>query len=83
MSRQIDASDKALSDYVEIKSLLEKVEKILPRLGDNEREIYEEMQNRFATFTTAQFEDKTLLEVMLRNVTVRQELMDQHRDNKG
>jgi|GEM_PF-1813910 len=83
MTRAIDASDKALSDYVEIKSLLEKVEKIRPHLGDNECDILDDMQIRFASFTTPEFEDKTLLEVMLRNVTIRQELMDKHNNNKG
>ena len=72
----VDASDAALQAYVEIKSLLEKVGRVADRLAENERALFDEMTARYATFTTAEFEDKTLLEVMLRNVTVRQDLSD-------
>lgn len=84
MSRPpVDASDAALQAFVEIKSLLEKVERVADRLADNERDVYDELRTRYATFTTAQFEDKTLLEVMLRNVTVRQDLSDRFGGDDG
>ena len=75
----VDASDAALQAFVEIKSLLEKVERVADRLADNERAVFHEMTARYASFTTVEFEDKTLLEVMLRNVTVRQDLSDEFR----
>ena len=58
----------------EIKDLIEKVSMIEGDLADNEREIFGELQKKYAGPCEIGFEDKILLEVMLRNITVRRDL---------
>ncbi|MHC8508088.1 MAG: hypothetical protein ACYYKD_01620 [Rhodospirillales bacterium] len=67
----VNASDKTLAAFVEVKSLIEKAGRVRENLTENERGALEELETRYAVFTAPGFEDKTLLEVMLRNVTVR------------
>ena len=60
-----------LAHYAEIKTLLEEVAKIAEELSPNERELFHTLTARYQELVTGSFEDKTCLEVMLRNVEVR------------
>lgn len=63
-----------LKTLVEIRSLLDKVGAIEHELAENERGVYRELREKYAGDCTIGFEDKTLLEVMLRNVAIRRDL---------
>lgn len=60
-----------LSHYAGIKTLLDEVSGIAEELSSNERELFHTLAARYTEVTTGSFEDKTCLEVMLRNVKVR------------
>ena len=60
-----------LAHYAEIKTLLEDVAKIAEELSPSERELFHTLAARYRELVTGSFEDKTCLEVMLRNVEVR------------
>ncbi len=62
-----------LKTLVEIKDLIDKVGLIEADLADNERTLFHELRDKYATEVQIGFEDKVLLEVMLRNVTVRRD----------
>jgi len=55
-----------------IKALLEQIERIAAKLPPNERGLFEEMKAKYATATAVGFADRRCLEVILRNVKVRE-----------
>jgi len=69
-------SDTPLTDLatlIEIQDLIEKATKIENKLADNEKEILNDLREKYAGPCEVGFEDKTLLEVLLRNVAIRQD----------
>lgn len=60
-----------LAHYAEIKSLLDEVTAVADRLSPNERELFHTLAARYEEPVTGTFDDKTCLEVMLRNVALR------------
>lgn len=62
-----------LKTLVEIKDLLDKVAKVEDSLADNERTLFHELRDKYQSEVSIGFEDKVLLEVMLRNITVRRD----------
>lgn len=60
-----------LPHYAEIKALLEEVAGLAEDLSPNERELFHTLALRYEELVTGTFDDKTCLEVMLRNVEVR------------
>lgn len=62
-----------LKTLVEIKDLIDKVEKVEDALTENERILFHELRDKYQSEIAIGFEDKVLLEVMLRNITVRRD----------
>lgn len=62
-----------LKTLVEIKNLIDRVAKVEDKLADNERTLFHELRDKYASEVAIGYEDKVLLEVMLRNITVRRE----------
>lgn len=60
-----------LAHYAEIKTLLDEVAACADDLSPNERELFHTLMARYEEPVTGSFEDKTCLEVMLRNVALR------------
>lgn len=60
-----------LAHYAEIKALLDDVAALADDLSPNERELFHTLAARYEEPVTGSFEDKTCLEVMLRNVALR------------
>ncbi len=60
-----------LAHYAEIKSLLDEVVGLADQLSPNERELFHTLAARYEEPVTGTFDDKTCLEVMLRNVELR------------
>ena len=60
-----------LAHYTEIKTLLDEVTALADELSSNERELFHTLAARYEEPVTGSFEDKTCLEVMLRNVALR------------
>ena len=60
-----------LAHYAEIKTLLDEVAGLAGRLSPNERELFHTLAARYEEPVTGTFDDKTCLEVMLRNVALR------------
>jgi len=60
-----------LAHYAEIKALLDEVAASADELSPNERELFHTLAARYEEPVAGSFEDKTCLEVMLRNVTLR------------
>ena len=60
-----------LAHYAEIKALLDEVAACADDLSPNERELFHTLAARYEEPVTGSFEDKTCLEVMLRNVGLR------------
>ncbi len=60
-----------LAHYAEIKTLLDRVTALADDLSANERELFHTLAARYDEPVTGSFEDKTCLEVMLRNVELR------------
>lgn len=60
-----------LAHYAEIKSLLDEVAGLADQLSPNERELFHTLAARYEEPVTGTFDDKTCLEVMLRNVELR------------
>jgi hypothetical protein len=60
-----------LAHYAEIKSLLDELAGLAEELSPNERELFHTLAVRYEELVTGSFEDKTCLEVMLRNVEIR------------
>lgn len=63
-----------LVNYVEISRLLEEVAALEDRLTGNERELFRTLTARYAEPVDGTFDDKVCLEVMLRNVQIREGL---------
>ena len=61
----------SLADFAEVKRLLEEVGAVEGRLTPNELEIYRTLKDRYGNPGAGSFDDKTCLEVILRNVEVR------------
>ncbi len=62
-----------LKTLVAIKDLIDKVAKVEADLADNERALFHELRDKYASEVAIGFDDKVLLEVMLRNITVRRD----------
>lgn len=60
-----------LAQYAEIKALLDKVAGHADQLSPNERELFHALAARYEELATGTFDDKTCLEVMLRNIEIR------------
>jgi len=60
-----------LAHYAEIKALLDEVAACADDLSPNERELFHSLAARYEEPVAGSFEDKTCLEVMLRNVALR------------
>lgn len=60
-----------LAHYAEIKTLLDEVAAVADQLSPNERELFHTLAARYEEPVTGSFDDKTCLEVMLRNVELR------------
>jgi len=60
-----------LANYAEIKALLDEVSGLADQLSPNERELFHTLATRYEEPVTGTFDDKTCLEVMLRNVALR------------
>jgi hypothetical protein len=60
-----------LAHYAEIKTLLDEVAVLADQLSPNERELFHTLATRYEEPVTGTFDDKTCLEVMLRNVDLR------------
>ncbi len=63
-----------LKTLVEIKNLIDKVALIEEYLADAEKTLFHELRDKYASEVSIGFEDKILLEVMLRNVTIRKDM---------
>jgi hypothetical protein len=55
-----------------IKALLAEIEPIAAKLPSNERRLFEELKAKYATATAVGFADRRCLEIILRNVKVRE-----------
>lgn len=62
-----------LKTLVDIKDLIDKVAKVENDLAENERALFRELRDKYAGEVAIGFEDKVLLEVMLRNITIRRD----------
>ena len=60
-----------LAHYAEIKTLLDRVAAVAEQLSPNERELFHTLAGRYEEPVAGTFDDKTCLEVMLRNVDLR------------
>jgi hypothetical protein len=60
-----------LAHYAEIKTLLDELAWLAEELSPNERELFHTLAVRYEELVTGTFDDKTCLEVMLRNVEIR------------
>ncbi len=63
-----------LKTLVEIRNLIDKVAQVEDQLADNERAVFHELRETYSKEASIGFEDKVLLEVMLRNITIRKDL---------
>ena len=61
-----------LVDYADILNLIERVEAKSERLAANERELFAHLKAKYAEPVTGSFDDKTCLEVILRNIEIRE-----------
>ena len=60
-----------LAQFAQIKTLLDEVAGLADELSPNERELFHTLAARYEEPVTGAFDDKTCLEVMLRNVKIR------------
>ncbi len=60
-----------LTDFAEVKRLLDEVAAVEDRLTPNELELFRTLKARYEDPGAGSFEDKTCLEVILRNIKVR------------
>lgn len=63
-----------LVEYAEIRELLDELDTIADELTPNEREMYAHLTAKYDTPGQGAFDDKTCLQVMLRNVGIRRGL---------
>ncbi len=61
-----------LTDFAEVKQLLDEVAAVEGKLTPNELELFRTLKARYEDPGAGSFEDKTCLEVILRNIKVRQ-----------
>ena len=61
-----------MTDYTQVSGLLEQVAEIEERLSPNERELYRSLKAKYAEPGHTAADDKTSMEVMLRNVRIRE-----------
>ena len=61
-----------LAHYVEISRLLDEVATLEGQLTANERELFHTLATRYEEPVSGTFDDKVCLEVMLRNVRIRE-----------
>lgn len=64
----------SLTDFAEVKRLLDRVALVQDRLTPNELELYRTLKARYEDPGAGSFDDKTCLEVILRNIEVRQKI---------
>lgn len=64
----------SLADFAEVKHLLDQVALVEDRLTPNELELYRTLKARYEDPGAGSFDDKTCLEVILRNIEVRQKV---------
>jgi hypothetical protein len=69
-----DQSFPDLTILVEIKNLIDKVALVEDQLADAEKALFIELRDKYNSEVSIGFEDKVLLEVMLRNVTIRKDM---------
>jgi len=62
-----------LKTLVEIKDLIDKVSKVEDVLAENELILFHELREKYQNEVSIGFEDKVLLEVMLRNIAIRRD----------
>ena len=60
-----------MAQFVEVKQLLEQVERIESKLTSNEREMFRSLLSKYDEPGHIDFDDRICLEVILRNVEVR------------
>ncbi len=60
-----------LAKYVEVRDALDRLAAVEERLTPNEREMYHHLKEKYAAPGIGDFDDLTCLDVMLRNVKVR------------
>ncbi len=61
----------SLADFAEVKRLLEEVAAVEDRLTPNELELYRSLKAKYDDPGAGSFDDKTCLEVILRNIEIR------------
>ena len=61
-----------LVDYADILDLIDRVEAVAGRLAAGERELFAHLKAKYADPVTGSFDDKTCLEVILRNIEIRE-----------
>lgn len=62
-----------LDKLSEIKDLIDQLSVVEGKLYENERQIFTELRQKHAETSTIGFDDKILLEVMLRNINIRRD----------
>ena len=62
-----------LAQIAQISQLVEQVEAVADRLTPNELEMFHHLKSKYAEPVQGHFDDVICLEVILRNVTIRQE----------
>lgn len=60
-----------LADFAQVKRLLDEVGTVEARLTPNELELYRTLKAKYDDPSAGSFDDKTCLEVILRNVKIR------------
>lgn len=61
----------SLTDFAEVKRLLEEVATVEGGLTPNELELYRSLKAKYDDPSAGSFDDKTCLEVILRNIEIR------------
>lgn len=64
----------SLADFAEVKRLLDQVALVEDRLTPNELELFRTLKARYDDPGAGSFDDKTCLEVTLRNIEIRQKV---------
>lgn len=62
-----------MTDFVEVKRLLQALAAVEDRLSPNEREMYRAIRAKYEEPGHGSFDDKICLEVMLRNIEIRKD----------
>ena len=60
-----------MAKFVEVKSLLDRIEQVEPKLTPNEREMFRSLAAKYSEPVHTDFDDQICLEVILRNVEIR------------